>query len=223
MQIRDWNILFGAQYKIPVSRHDRVTLGAVYSPKKTMRGHTWGAYWDITADSKADTVGYMNIKDKYYQPNTVGVGISYLHDRGHRLFVEADFTYQDWAKAAFPALIGDNGAEVVQGQQFNNRYKASVGLEYVPHLRGNYVQRIAYRLGTFYNRDYVKVGTNQVKDYGISCGLGLPTPEGKTVINLGFEWKHRQASPQALVKENYFSITLGLNFNELWFWQRKIK
>lgn len=223
MQIRDWNILAGLQYTQQLGRHNRVTLGAVYSPKKTMRGHTWGAYWDITADSKADTVGYMNIRNHYYQPNTFGVGLSFRHTRSRALFVEADFTYQDWSKARFDALRDDAGQVVVDAQQFNNRYKIAVGAEYVPKIRGNYLQRIAYRAGFFYNRDYIRVGDNQLKDYGISCGFGFPTPEGKTVVNLGFEYKHRQASPQALVKENYYNITLGLNFNELWFWQRKIK
>lgn len=26
-----------------------------------------------------------------------------------------------------------------------------------------------------------------------------------------------------LVKENYFMVTLGVNFNELWFWRNKLK
>lgn len=223
MQIRDWNIVAGLQYTQPIGQHNRVTLGAVYSPKKTMRGHAWGAYWDISADSKADTVGYMNIKNHYYQPNTFGVGLNYIHNRSGRVMVEADFTYQDWAKAKFDPLYDENGQIVVDGQKFNNRYKIALGGEYVPKLRGNYFQRVAYRLGVSYNRDYIRVGTNELKDFGISCGLGFPTLEGKTIVNLGFEYKHRQASPQTLVSENYYSITLGLNFNELWFWQRKIK
>ena len=223
MQIRDWNIVLGLQYTHMIGQHNRVTLGAVYSPKKTMNGKTWGAYWDISADSKADTVGYMSIKNHYYQPNTIGVGLNYIYTRSQRLMVEADFTYQDWAKAQFDPLRNDAGQIVVEGQQFNNRFKVAVGAEYVPKLRGNYLQRVAYRAGFFYNRDYIKVGSNQLKDFGISCGFGLPTIEGKTIVNVGFEYKHRQASPMALVKENYYSITLGLNFNELWFWQRKIK
>lgn len=43
------------------------------------------------------------------------------------------------------------------------------------------------------------------------------------MINLGLEWKHRQASPQTLISENYFNVTLGVNFNEVWFFKRKIK
>lgn len=137
--------------------------------------------------------------------------------------VEADFTYQNWKDAPYSPLYDDKGNTVFQGMEFNDRYKVAVGGEYVPKLRGRYLQRVAYRIGGYYSRDYLNIRGNNVKEYGLSCGFGFPTPEGRTVINLGFDWKHRMASPTSLISENYFNITLGVNFNELWFYQRKIK
>ena len=67
------------------------------------------------------------------------------------------------------------------------------------------------------------VGDNHVKEYGVSFGFGLPALSSKTVINLGFEYRHRQATPNPLLSENYFNIRLGINFNELWFFQNKIR
>ena len=43
------------------------------------------------------------------------------------------------------------------------------------------------------------------------------------MINLGFEFRNRQAHPQPMVKENYFVMTLGINFNQVWFWRNKIR
>lgn len=225
MQVRDWNVTIGAQYRQPLDRFSVITLGLVYSPKKSMHGKTWVAYWsDIDVNNTpADTVGKMKIGGNYYQPNTIGAGINYTRMRQSKLMVEADMTWQDWSKARFSPLRDEEGQIVFDGQQFNNRLKIALGGEYVPKLRGNYIQRTAYRLGAFYNRDYLNINGNQVRDFGLSCGVGLPTIEGKTLINIGFEWRHRQASPQHLIAENYYNITLGLNFNELWFWQRKIK
>jgi uncharacterized membrane-anchored protein YitT (DUF2179 family) len=57
----------------------------------------------------------------------------------------------------------------------------------------------------------------------IYSAQGIYTHEGKTIINLGVEWRHRDAYPQNLISENYLNVTLGVNFNELWFWKRKIK
>ena len=73
-----------------------------------------------------------------------------------------------------------------------------------------------------FNRDYLIVRGNNVREYGLSVGLGFPVPTFKTTVNLGFEWKHRQASPQSLIKEDYLNITLGINFNEMWFRPSKI-
>ena len=82
---------------------------------------------------------------------------------------------------------------------------------------------MSYRVGGFFNRDYVMVGSNNVQEYGLSCGFGFPTTSDKTVINLGFEYRHRQAHPNPLVKEDYFCVCLGVNFNELWFFQNKLR
>lgn len=223
MQVRDWNVTIGAQYALPTGKYSKLILGATYTPKKTLRGKTWAAFWDITAESKADTVGYSNVSGKYYRPNAVGVGLSWQRTHANHVMVEADFSWQQWSKAKYSTLYDSDGGIVVNGQQFNDRMRVAVGAECVPRLRGNYIKRITYRVGAHWTRDYLKVGDNSVKEYGVSCGFGLPTPEGKTVINLGFEWYRRQASPVKLIKEDYFNITLGLNFNELWFWQRKIK
>lgn len=223
MQVRDWNITVGAQYSFVPAKYNRVTIGAVYTPKKTLRGTTWVDYWDITADSKADTVAYAKMNGKYYRPNSFGVGVNWQRDRTSHVMVEADFGYQQWSKASFSALYNDKGAIVMPGQEFNDRLRFALGGEWTPRLRGNYLQKITWRLGAHYTRDYLKINGNDLKDYGIGFGMGFPTLEGKTIVNLGFEWIHRQASPNKLITENYFNITLGLNFNEMWFWQRKIK
>ena len=67
------------------------------------------------------------------------------------------------------------------------------------------------------------VGDNHVREYGVSFGFGFPALASKTVINLGLEYRHRQANPNPLLKENYINIRLGINFNELWFFQNKIR
>ncbi len=224
MQVRDWDINIGLQYTLALTKADRVTLGATYTPRKSFLGKTWVTNQNLGDNtSKPDTVAYMRMKGSYYQPHTIGAGINYTHARQSRFMVEADFTYQNWKDAPYSPLYDEKGNTVFQGMEFNDRYKVAVGGEYVPKLRGRYLQRVAYRIGGYYSRDYLNIRGNNVKEYGVSCGFGFPTPEGRTVINLGFDWKHRMTSPTSLISENYFNITLGVNFNELWFYQRKIK
>lgn len=221
IQVRDYHLDFGLQYGFDVSDKNHLVLGLVYSPGKSMLGHAWVTKYDTQNDIAndnsiiADTVvERTKMKDHFSVPDTWGGGISYHW--GNSLNVEADFTYQPWGSAKFMSM------ENFAGTRFADRYRVALGAEYRHRERGNYLQRMHFRVGGFYNRDYVMVGENNVRDYGLTCGFGLPTPFGKTMINLGFEWRHREAYPQTLLKENRFAVTLGINFNELWFFQRKI-
>ena len=225
MEIRDWDLSIGAQYTAKISRTDQLVVGATFSPKKSLHGKTWCTVQETTQGSTADTVASMRVKGNYETPMSVGAGISYRHERNSRWLVEFDVTYQEWSKAKYSAMyeIGKPDNMVFQGMKFNNRTRYALGGEYVPKVRGNYIQRMSYRLGAYYCNDYLNIQGNGVREYGVTCGFGFNAPADKTNINLGFEWKRRQAHPVSLITENYFNITLGVNFNEFAFWQRKLK
>lgn len=227
MEVRDWDINIGAQYTYKIDRFNQLTAGLTYSPKKSLHGKSWVTQQEIQRESLPDTISTLNLSKHYYTPNSVGAGVSFLHEKVSRILVEFDFTYQQWSKAKYSAMYKTEPEQtsdmVFSGMKFDDRMKVALGAEFVPKIRGNYVERIAYRFGGYFCNDYLNISGNQVKEYGLTCGLGLKAPQDKTMINVGFEWKHRQASPQRLISENYFNITIGVNFNEVWFWQRKIK
>lgn len=217
MKVRDYHLQFGLQYSQVIARRHKATVGVVYSPSKTLLGHTWMQTYDNISASypTIDTLYYMSLKGKYGLPDTWGAGISYEYEG--RIFAEADFTYQPWSKAKYTAT------EYMSETRLADRYRAGVGFSFMPRYRGRYIQRVQWRVGAYYNRDYMMVRGNHVRDYGITCGIGLPAPSGKTMVNVGFEYINRQATPQPLLKENYFNITLGINFNQTWFFQNKIR
>ena len=237
MEVRDWGINIGLQYTKHFAKFHKVVAGVTYSPKKTLLGNTWVTAEETNIHTPPDTIGSMKLRNNYYTPNSVGAGVSYTYEKSYRLMVEADFTWQQWSKAKYSALYADLPADYKQGDKvkvdldevvspgmnFFDRTKYAVGAEYIPKLRGNYGERITYRLGAYYANDYLNINGNRLREMGVSCGFGFPTYEGKTMINLGLEWKKRSAHPQKLIGENYFNITLGVNFNEVWFWQRKIR
>lgn len=217
LEIRDWGIQLGAQYTIDLNEHNSLTLGFVYIPKKSLRGTALARQYDVQNDatSAIDTVSNVSMKDRFSTPASYGGGLAWNFD--NRLTVAADFTYQNWADAKYGNLAN------FENMAFDNRWKVAAGASYTPNVRGNYFQRMTYRVGGHFNHDYIMARGNNVRDYGVSLGFGLPTPSSKTVINIGFEYKHRAAYPANLISENYFNITVGINFNEMWFWQNKIK
>ncbi len=215
VQVRDYHVQFGAQYAYNINRDSKLTAGVTYSPGKSLLGHAWGVHYDLSTENEMDTVGYTSLKNKYSLPASWGFGLNY--EWRDRWMVELDLTYQPWSKAKYR-----NIDDVLQSQSFDDRWKVAAGMQYTPNSRGSYVQNINYRAGAFYEHSYLNVLGNNVREYGVSIGFGLPAPKQKTVINLGIEWRHRQANPNPLIKENYLSIKVGVNFNERWFYQRKI-
>ena len=193
MRIRDWNAQFGLQYSLPLFK-GRDLLTVGASYQPKKSFH--GDSWGTIYDSqdpKVDTVSFNAMKGNYEQ--AASIGVEYLPIGGFES----------------------------QTMQFDDRWKAALGVQYTPNRRGSYVGAMSFRAGAFYNHDYLNYNDNNVRDYGASIGVGLPAPNGKTTVNLGFEWRHRESSPKQLITENYFNITLGVNFNELWFWKSRIR
>lgn len=209
-EVRDWRMDIGVQYSLLINPENRVNLGVVYSPKKAFNGHAITYAYDMNQEAAPIETENIKLNGNYTMAETWGAGIGWEWDK--RLYLEGDFTYQPWGKVKY------QGAE---GRLFN-RYKLAGGLQFTPKPRGNYFQRVQYRAGAFANRDYLNVRGNSVREFGASIGFGLPTPVTKTMVSIGLEWRHRQAHPNPLIKENYLCVTLGLNINELWFRPSKI-
>lgn len=222
MQVRDFHMDFGVQYSFEPRPRHRLTFGAAFSPGKSLLGNMWVLQYDnatnnaYAAEAVADTVLHAKLKDHFSIPCTWGAGINYEWNR--RVIAEVDFTYQPWKDAKFGKFD-----DYFIGTTFANRWRIGAGAEWTPDPRGGYFRRMNYRIGGYYNRDYITVNSNNVRDYGCSLGFGFPAVSGKSVINLGFEYIHRASAPKKLLTENYFNITLGINFNERWFMQSKLR
>lgn len=216
LKVRDYNLQFGLQYSQEFARKHRLTLGLAYTLGHDLHGETYGVKYDIATEaSKPDTIGFRHLRGGYSLPHTFGAGLSYEFDK--KLFVEADFTWQPWSKARFAGV-----EDFTAPESFNDRWRAAIGAQYQSRQRGSWLRRVAYRIGAYCERDYQMIGSSDVRQYGLTCGFGLPTPL-RTRVNIGFEWKHRYSSPATSITENYYMFTLGVNLSENWFVPSKIR
>lgn len=219
LKVTDYKLEFGVQYSYKFNKVNKLTAGVTYAPGKSFHGHTYGVNYLIGDNTQEpDTTGYTTLKGKYSMPATWGAGINYQWNEC--FMAEVDFTYQPWAHAKY-----QNIENYEFEKSFADRYRVNLGLQYMPHQRGAYLKRVQYRAGAFYNRDYMVVKGNNVREYGVTLGFGLPTSNTamlRSVVNIAFEYKRRAAYPTNLIKEDYFTVTLGVNFNEMWFFQNKI-
>jgi hypothetical protein len=68
----------------------------------------------------------------------------------------------------------------------------------------------------------MKIQNEDINEFGISFGVGLPMGRKFSNINIGFEYGSKGTTNSNLVKENFFNINLSLSFNDKWFQKRKI-
>lgn len=215
MEVRDYYLQFGVQYGLDIARDKKITVGVTYSPAKSLHGTARAMIQDVTVAQGPDTVQTVGLNGNYGMAASYGIGLGF--SLAERLKVEFDYTYQPWKNVKYTTLEG------YEGTRFDDRWKVALGAEYTINPRGNYFQRINFRAGAYYDRDYVMIGDNHVIKRGLTCGFGLPAPKSKTVVNLGLEYFQRKATPNTLVKENYLMVTIGINFNQLWFMKSKIR
>lgn len=213
IEVQDWGINLGLQISKLFNRKHRLTLGLTYTPAKDLRGKAWGTYYNTTSDTSVDTVEIVNLKGRFSTPHMFGAGINYTYD--NRVSFEADYSFQKWSSAKYYDI------DLFGTTEFKDRHRAAVGMQIIPKHRGNFVQRTSYRLGANYTRDYISVRGEDLKEYGFGVGFGMPSMFTKTIINLGFEYKHREA--KGYISENYFNITVGVTFDETWFWKNKLR
>ena len=105
---------------------------------------------------------------------------------------------------------------------YQNSSKFKVGGFYIPNYNsfGNYFQRVVYRAGARFEQTGLVVDGNDINEFGISFGLGLPVGRLFSNMNLGFEVGKRGTTDFGLIQENFFNTYLSFSLNDRWFEKR---
>lgn len=221
--VRTYKLDFGAQYPIILNPQNMLTLGASVG-----LGHKIGS--DVTImryTSARDTV--QDTRSKALEiPLTFSVGATWQH-KG-RLTLAADYQQQRWEGCRIPVASTINGIPQidVRTDQYLIRHQVKVGAEYRKDPTGTdkrYANKIKFRIGAQYTTPYTRVnGVDGPTEYGVTAGAALPiTQSGRSVANIGVEWKHRKPSISTQITENYLMLHLGVTFSEYWFMKRKFR
>ena len=218
VSVSDYKLDFGAQYTQELSKKHSVTIGAVFSPKHKLNN-------DYTITTQASTTNSNDLDATLELPNMFGVGFTYNYDR--RLTVGVDYSLQQWSKAKFGVAATDDAtrAEFEETYAYNDRHKISVGAEYIPNLIGrSYLSHIKYRLGAYYTTPYYKIdGKKAAREYGVTAGFGLPVPRSRSILSISGQFVRVSGQETNFVNENIFRVSIGLTFNERWFFKRRVE
>jgi hypothetical protein len=226
LDIKGVSYNLGIQYSKTFSEKYFITAGAIYDNEAKLKGinkiynlNKFPGSQSMTTDSIIINPNYLVSADtsnyKINYPRNIGFGLSLgIKDK---LILTGEYSTQEWSKAIVMGKI----------DSLVNSNSMNFGMEYTPGNSGSiikYFNKIHYRIGGYYSNSYLKFRNNQIQDYGITFGVGLPfTGRGlaykntKTTFNLGFVFGQRGTLKNNLIKENYRMVSFSMTFHDFWF------
>ncbi|MBV3729518.1 OmpP1/FadL family transporter [Bacteroides thetaiotaomicron] len=218
VSISDYKLDFGVQYTQELNKKHSFTVGAIYSPK-----HKLNNDYNSTIQVGSSTTEKMDATLEL--PNTFGVGFTYNYDK--RLTLGMDYSLQQWSKTEFGIATNDINVrqDFEETYAYCDRTKISVGAEYIPNLIGrSYFAHIKYRLGAYYTTPYYKIdGKKASREYGVTAGFGLPVPRSRSILSISGQFVRVKGLETNMVNENIFRVSIGITFNERWFFKRRVE
>lgn len=212
MSARGFDTELGVQFMKNFGEKHNVVLGAIWAPKTKLRVST-----DYLNTLGGDTVKHIAQDYHLHLPEKYGVGVTYIYDR--RLTLGVDYKKEKWGSVSSMSY----DLQEVDGD-LRDRNLLAFGAEYLPALMTrDYLKRIRYRAGFYLSDSYTQVAGSKNKEFGVTVGFGFPLRNQKTMINAAFEYNRVKPENSTLLSENYYMLTLGLTFNEMWFFKNKLK
>lgn len=211
ISISDFKVDLGLQYTYNLNEKQQFILGAVYSPQKSLH-NTTTLRSIVTSNQSNRIVSEKDTIATFQLPHKFGVGLTYNYD--NRITVGVDYTLEKWGSATY---FNSTNA-------FRDRSKIAVGAEVRPSLYSrNYLAHMRYRVGAYYSTPYYKInGVNAATEYGVSFGLGFPLPKVASLLNISAQFVRVDGKKPNFLDENYLKLSVGLTFNERWFFKRKV-
>jgi len=216
---------FGATYKKMINEKLQLMTGLTYSPEvnlssdntrqiSTIVFNTNGIV--IPRDTKVTNLKALGLEDtKFKLPSklTIGAGLG----KPKKWFAGIDYTNLGTSKLG---NLTFNNTSV----GYKNANKVAIGGFYIPKYNSltSYLSRVVYRTGVRFENTGVVIQNEDINEFGISFGVGLPVGRKFSNVNIGFEYGSRGTTNNNLVKENFFNLNLSLSFNDKWFQRRKI-
>jgi hypothetical protein len=211
---------YGAQYNIPLNSKTSFTLGYSGSSNSSInvkRSEVATQY--LKSPTTGDELPALDTVSNTQNAST-SLKLPLIHNFGVSLqkynvwMIGADYRMGKWSELSI-----DNVNQTLQ-----DTYGFSVGGQITPDITsiGSYWNKVDYRLGFSYDKTYVQLNNQDIKQTAITVGFGFPlapSPNRRSFykINFATEIGKRGALTNGLIQENYVNFHLGFTLNDKWF------
>ena len=216
---------FGINYKTYVTDKFELVLAATYAPEVSLNSENIRTFSTVTYNPFTETTvsvdtEEVNLESRGLAESSVNLPSKYSFGAGigqpRIWFLGAEFTQVNTNDFNNPLInIGNS--------KFVNAETWSIGGFIVPDYNSfsKYWKRIVYRAGLRYSDVGLNINNQNINEFGINFGVGLPLGGTFSNANIGFEFGERGTTTADLIKEKYFNIHLSLSLNSRWFQKRK--
>lgn len=216
-----FNFSYGVQYDIRIDSKTSFvmgysgTAGSSIKASKSNLVTQYSRNTDGTENMILDTL-YMNenIPANLKLPLVHNFGISL--QKNDRWLIGADYRMGKWSDFS----VGQ-AKPLLQ-----DTYGFSVGGQFTPDFSSinNYFKKIEYRVGFQYDKSYVQLSNQDIKQMAITVGFGLPLSSyARGVLykmNVTAELGQRGTISKGLLQERYINFHLGFTLNDGSWFQR---
>ncbi|MGE5406853.1 MAG: hypothetical protein ACM3NR_03990, partial [Methanosarcina sp.] len=215
LQLTGINFDYGLLYSVPLKKNYFLNAGVSLSSGKHYKSNYENLVYRYTAFGTRDTISYTsNNSGSVFIPGTFKAGISF--GKLNKFTAGVDFISTKWSKSTIPGSAGYLG----------DTKTFLFGVEYTPDKFSNFsfLKRIDYRLGGHTGNNYLVIGGEQIKEAGLSFGLGMPVRRSysKSKANFFVDFTRRTASASSsLHTEDYVTFGASINLYDWWFVKRK--
>ncbi|MCB9201930.1 MAG: hypothetical protein H6604_02615 [Flavobacteriales bacterium] len=209
----------------------QITPGFTYNTKlgknhKINFGGTYGISSNLNTDFNLKSSTY------YYLPSGEKYNESILEEYTQKVNTKfpANYTLGVSVGKEQKWMLGleyknrDLGVTKLPEESFSlsNQSRIALGGWVIPNRNSykSYFSRATYRFGTYYEKTGVAYNGQDINQFGINFGIGLPvgnTQNNPSMLNIGFELGRRGNLENGLFRENFGKIKIGFNLNNRWF------
>ncbi len=212
LEINGINFDYGFQAEIPFKNNYFFIAGASLGQGMNYKSRFETLSYRYNYYGSGDTINWSADSSKTHIPGTLSLGLSF--GKKNKFTAAFDYVMTNWTESN---LHGSRG-------YLADARSLSFGVEYIPEKYSNFslLKRMEYRMGAHLDNNYLIINGEQLKEAGITAGIGIPLRRSLSKANIYFDYTKRSGKGGIMHTENIFTIGASLNlYDPYWFLKRK--